>query len=141
MALTYLDTSVVAALFLADAYRERAYRILGDSEVQPAISDFVAAEFASSIARRVRMGELTKREAGDAFVDFDRWRANSVANVLMDAADMRAVEAILRRLDLPLRAPDALHIAIAQRIGAELATFDEKMASSAHTLAVPLAKI
>ena len=47
--------------------------------------------------------------------------------------------AFLRRLDLTLRTPDALHIAIAQRLAAELMTFDQKMAASARALgtAVP----
>ena len=37
-------------------------------------------------------------------------------------------------LDLPLRTPDALNIAIAQRVGADLLTFDHKMAASARSL-------
>ena len=50
------------------------------------------------------------------------------------AADVRAAEAFLRRLDLNRRAPDALNIAIAQRAGAALATFDGKMAAAARKL-------
>jgi len=37
-------------------------------------------------------------------------------------ADVAAAAAFLRRLDLTLRTPDAPHIAIAQRIRAELLT-------------------
>jgi predicted nucleic acid-binding protein len=37
----------------------------------------------------------------------------------------------IRRLDLPLKAPDAIHIAIAQRVNAQLATFDQQMANAA----------
>jgi predicted nucleic acid-binding protein len=37
-------------------------------------------------------------------------------------------------IDLPLRTPDAMHIAIAQRIGAEHLTFDNKMAAGARAL-------
>lgn len=47
---------------------------------------------------------------------------------------MKAAEAFVRRLDLTLRAPDALHIAMAQRNGAALVTFDEKMAACAKAL-------
>jgi hypothetical protein len=36
--------------------------------------------------------------------------------------------------DLPLLTPDALNIAIAQRVGAEILTFDKKMAVSARVL-------
>jgi uncharacterized protein len=44
----------------------------------------------------------------------------------------------LRRLDLPLKTPDAIHIAIAQRLGATLVTFDRQMAASARALGTPV---
>jgi predicted nucleic acid-binding protein len=45
----------------------------------------------------------------------------------------------IRRLDLDIRAPDARNIAIAQRIGATLMTFDTKMAITAQAPGVPVA--
>jgi predicted nucleic acid-binding protein len=42
----------------------------------------------------------------------------------------------LRRLDLTLRAPDAINIALAQRLEATLFTFDAKMAGAAKVLGV-----
>jgi predicted nucleic acid-binding protein len=56
-------------------------------------------------------------------------------------ADIRMAESLLRRLDLTLRAPDALNIAITQRVGAELATFDEGMAGCARALGVSVTTI
>jgi predicted nucleic acid-binding protein len=41
---------------------------------------------------------------------------------------------LVRRLDLGLRAPDTVNIAIAQRCAATLVTFDEKMVRSARSL-------
>jgi len=38
------------------------------------------------------------------------------------------------RFDLPLRTPDALNIEIAQRVVAELLTFDKKLAANARAL-------
>jgi len=46
---------------------------------------------------------------------------------------------MLRRLDLNLRAPDAIHIAITERANATLVTFDLKMADSARSLGVAVA--
>jgi hypothetical protein len=54
--------------------------------------------------------------------------------------DVVLAEAMLRRLDLNLRAPDAIHIAIARRLGATLMTFDDKMARSAHALGLAVAE-
>ncbi|MGD9616467.1 MAG: PIN domain-containing protein [Alphaproteobacteria bacterium] len=54
-------------------------------------------------------------------------------------ADVAAATIFLRRLDLTLRTPDAFHLAIAQRLGATLVTFDRRMAGSAGTLGVAVA--
>jgi predicted nucleic acid-binding protein len=54
-------------------------------------------------------------------------------------SDRSAADLFIRRLDLPLRAPDAINIAIAQRVGATLATFDDKMAECARTLGTNVA--
>jgi hypothetical protein len=55
------------------------------------------------------------------------------------ASFARRTGAALRRLDLTLRTPDALNIAIAQRVGATLATFDAKMADAARALGTEVA--
>jgi predicted nucleic acid-binding protein len=98
------------------------------------VSDFAAAEFASAMARRVRTGGITPDEARVAFSTFDAWAARATRREQTKAADVSAAEAFLRRLDLNLRTPEALNIAIAQRIGAVLVSFDEKMSASARAL-------
>jgi predicted nucleic acid-binding protein len=52
-----------------------------------------------------------------------------------------AVEVFLRRLDLALRTPDAINIAMAQRLGATLVTFDKKMAAAARSIGTAVAKV
>lgn len=79
------------------------------------MSDFAAAEFASSVSRRVRTRELTVLEARDAFADFDAWKVMRPELVESSPPDVRDAAIHMRRLDLPLRTPDAIHIAIAQR--------------------------
>jgi predicted nucleic acid-binding protein len=54
------------------------------------------------------------------------------------APDVAVAAALLRRLDLTLRTPDAVNIAIAQRSGSMLMTFDEKVASNAQALGMLL---
>ncbi len=137
----YLDASVLVALFIQDALTARADAFLHAKTPLLMISDFAAAECASAIGRRVRTGQLTKDEAWTVFVSLDAWAARAMQRVETIPADVRAADGYLRRLDLTLRTPDALNIAIAQRIGATLATFDKRMAASARALGMDLAPI
>ena len=70
---------------------------------------------------------------------FDAWIANAAWRENLTAGDVANATALIRRFDFGLRAPDALNIAIAQRCGACLLTFDGKMARSARALGVNVA--
>ena len=133
----YLDASVLVALLTIDPLTARADAFIRARTPVLIVSDFAAAEFASAIARRVRVGGITSDEARVAFSTFDAWAARATRREQTKAADVSAAEAYLRRLDLNLRAADAINIAIAQRLGAGLVTFDEKMAVSARALGTP----
>lgn len=137
--IVYLDASVLVSLFINDLLTTRARTYLRDHQPLVAVSDFARAEFASACARRVRTGEITADEARAAFFTFDAWTARVAQSIETSATDVAIAEAFLRRLDLTLRTPDALNIAIAQRVGAMLATFDQKMAASAQALGTALA--
>jgi predicted nucleic acid-binding protein len=136
----YLDASVLVALFTADAMSDRADRILRASKPVVIVSDFAAAEFASAIAYRVRTRLLKAAEAQAVFSHFDVMVARAARRIEMTAGDVAAAAAFLRRLDLTLRTPDAINIALAQRAGAQLLTFDRQMAKAARALDMELAE-
>jgi len=85
------------------------------------------------------MGELTASEAQATFADFDRWSDSSAQRFVVLPVDMQVARGFIRTFLFNLRTPDALHIAIAQRLGAELATFDERMAECARAVGLPVA--
>ena len=130
----YLDASILVALLTEDSLSARADAFLYAQRPILVVSDFAAAEFSSAIARLVRKQRITADEARVAFSTFDVWVSRTTEWVTTAAADVKAAQAYLRRLDLTLRTPEALNIAIAQRAGAALATFDEKMAGGARAL-------
>jgi len=134
----YFDTSVLVALLTDDPFSDQADRAFRGRMTGLATSDFAAAEFASALSRRVRMKALSVRDARDALADLDTWLSTMALRVESTPADIRAADMMLRRLNMTLRTPDALHIAIAQRLGAELATFDKHMAENARALGVVL---
>jgi len=135
----YLDASILVALFVIDPSSARAEAFASANPDVFAISDFGAAEFASAVARRVRTRDLTPNEARLAFSNFDSWADRSADRQETTTPDIAAADRILRRLDVNLRTPDALHIVIAQRINATLVTFDRQMAAGARALGMAIA--
>ncbi len=135
----YLDTSAIVPLLTSDALTTRAMKFLADQTPILLVSDFAAAEFSAVIARRARTRELTGAEAHEIFSNFDIWRLSETRGLYLSTDDIRAAESFVRRLDVTLLAPDALHIAMAKRANAALVTFDAKMAASAKNLGLELA--
>lgn len=137
----YLDASVLVTLFTTEPLSQRAAAFLVAHTPDVIVSDFAAAEFASALARKTRMGDLTKDEARAAFMDFDSWIPRAARQVTTLPGDIAAATTMVRRLDLNLRAPDALHVAIAARVAANLATFDSQLVNAAGPLGVGVAPI
>lgn len=133
----YLDASVLVGLFVADdrlAGRARTLTI-GDHE-DLVVSSFAMAEFSSVIARLRRMNSLNDEQAHDIFALFDTWVARFADIAETRDSDMQVAAAIIRRLELNVRAPDAINLAIARRLGAAVATFDKGMATNAAALGI-----
>lgn len=132
----YLDASFLVALLTPEAFSERAVHFVRDHADSLVVSDLAIAEFSSAISRRVRMREFTSEQALLVLAEFDAWSARSTTRIELVGADITAATAILRRLDLPLRTPDAIHVALALRLGESLVTFDARMAGSARALGI-----
>ena len=137
----YFDASVIVSLIVRDSLSDRAMAYIIGHEPVPIVSNFASAEVASAIGLRVRTRDLDLEQGQEALAQFDVWRSRTATGCEMEAADITLAEAFLRRLDLPLRAPDALHLATARRIGVSVATLDLRMAESAAALGVELAPI
>ena len=89
------------------------------------------------------LSDLGDFQVADGYPDPRGWRvlAADGTEVEAKAVDIAFAEAVLRRLDLNLRTPDAIYLAIAQRLGAELATFDIRMADCARQLGIPVVPV
>ena len=137
-----MDTSVLAGLFIEkDAFASRSVKFFTETSEIFVISDFAAAEFASVVTRVVRMNEITEPEARAIFVGFDNWRARFADEEDVVSSDIQDATAIIRRLDLNIRAPDAINLAVAQRLRASIATFDRRMTDNARALGIAVAAI
>ncbi len=130
----YLDTSVLLAAHLEEAASDAVDDFIMATSRVLLISDFAATEVASGVSRYVRTGLYSVDEARAQLDDFDIWRARMTETVDMSGPDARLAGIYVRRFDLMLKAPDALHAAIASRLGAALVTLDQRLAKAARAL-------
>lgn len=132
----YLDASVLLPILIDEPASATvdAYLLAGGQEFL--VGDFAAAEVASALSRLLRMGSLTVADASARLTDFDVWRAAMSVPVDVHASDVRLANAFVRRFDLMLRAPDALHVATVRRLDVSLATLDRRLAVAARQLGV-----
>ncbi|ODT88839.1 MAG: hypothetical protein ABS78_05860 [Phenylobacterium sp. SCN 70-31] len=114
---------------------------VGTGSEASVLSDWTIAEAVSAISRGVRMRVLSREDARTALAGIDGWAASAAERIEVASADIRAAERMLRSLDTTLRTPDALHVVIAQRIGAPLLTFDQVMAREARKLGLTVIEI
>ncbi|MCJ2135403.1 type II toxin-antitoxin system VapC family toxin [Methylobacterium sp. J-026] len=128
----------MVALLTDDPLTARADALFRALAPIPVVSNFAAAEFASALGRRVRTSEIAAERARRAFADLDGWSDTVAERVDLDPTDVAAAASFLRRLDITLRTPNALNIALCRRVSATLATFDDKMAAVARTLGLPV---
>jgi predicted nucleic acid-binding protein len=139
--IAYLDASVLVSLFIPASSSARADDVLRTQTPEIVVSDLAAAEFASALSRRVRMGELQTKEARSLLAEFDQWLSAAARRVELVPSDVAIAASFLRRFDTTLRTPDAIHVALAQRIGANLFTFDKKLSVAARALKVEVVEV
>jgi uncharacterized protein len=132
----YLDASVLLPTLIAEPTTEAIYDRLGADDQELLISDFTAAEVASALSRLVRMALLAAADASARLADFDAWRAAMSFPVDIQASDARLAYIYVRRFEFGLRAPDALHLAIARRVGANLITLDRRLVTAGRELGI-----
>ena len=132
----YLDASVLMPSIVVEQTTSAIGDFLLAVAADVVISDFAGLEVASGLSRLVRMGELSPSDAAQRLADFDDWRAGSTEAAEIDATDCRVASNYVRRFDLKLRAPDALHAAICNRLGLQLVTLDRRLAAAARELGI-----
>lgn len=135
----YLDTSFVGPLFVGEPTSGTVESWLMRTEAALYASPWLAVEFASSLARRVRMKILSATQADETFERFTTWQAGHCLMLDATAGDFTFAAAAVRQYGSGLRAGDALHLALARNNGnLTVMTFDQGMKRAAALLGIPL---
>lgn len=134
--MAYFDTSVLVAYYVPELLSERAQqRLLAASDA--VISELTHIEFVSALALRHRRAELALLDAQQIAALFGRHLAEGLYRSVPLSADVyRTAREYITRFDLPLKAPDALHVATAAVEDAVLITADRQLARNADALGV-----
>jgi uncharacterized protein len=132
----YLDTSVLIPTLIAEPSTEPVGEMLLEHPSNLIVSAFTVIEVASALSSLVRMNRLAAAEASALLVYFDEWRGSAVQECDLTAADYHLANLFVRRFDLKLHAPDALHAAICQRQQLQLVTLDRRLADAARELGI-----
>ena len=134
----YFDTSFLAPLILEEATSAKIEAFFARLPVgELYVSHWTRVEFASLIAREVRMGGLAESDALLAIAQFDELVTDSFQVLAPGVADYELAKAYIQHFATKLRAGDAMHLAIASNNGAKtLYTLDEGLLNAAKLMKV-----
>ena len=135
----YLDTSVLVAAFTHEGSTSRVLAWLRAAEAEDlAISDWVTAEFSAALSLKMRTGQLDESYRTRAKRLFAEMAAGAVVSLFVKREHFETAAQFADDHKLALRAPDALHLAIAAAHDATLVTLDKGMAAASKVLGVPV---
>lgn len=129
----YLDASVAVSLFVNDGHTGAADEWLRGLSAPVTLSLWTAAEFSAALAARARNRALAPAERTTAEQGFTEWSRGMITAAVLDS-DMVAARDMIRFDQAPLKAGDALHLALAVRLGLPIKTFDQALARAAEAV-------
>lgn len=129
-----LDTSVIIAYYLPESYsaQAQAYYV---TNPQLAVSNLIAVETVSVVSRLVRTGSLSQDAAKQMVKLFnEHWGNGFYVRIDLESRHFQLARQWITRFDLPLNAPDALHLSVASVGETTLVTADRQLARNAEAL-------
>lgn len=132
----YFDASALLALLLNEPAGDAVDSFMQNDSQTVGVSTLCLAECSAAISGLVRMKRRSEVEASVLIQQLDDWiAAFSTRTPILDA-DVEEACVLVRRLDLKLRTPDAIHLAVARRLNARLVSLDRPMMRAATLLTI-----
>ena len=132
----YCDTSALLKLYLPEQGSDE-FNAIVEGRDDVLVSDLSVTEIISALARRLRQGSLTREAARHLQHAIVGRLDEGVYHRLELSRDVhrRAEHFLLSLSETPLRAADALHLALAMSArAASLASFDARLAAAARAV-------
>lgn len=135
--MVYLDTSAAISLFVAEPASELVDAWLATCDEPLVSSDWIITEFGSALSIKERSATLSARDARAAWRSFEAFCQSGLRLAPVSRRAFREAAKMTRQPLRGLRSGDALHLAMAQEIGAKIiATLDTTMADNAKRLKI-----
>jgi uncharacterized protein len=132
----YLDASVIVPLFVKEGASDAVQNLLQSANDDFIVSSFAKAEVASALSRRVRKKEISPEEADIWLGNLDEWLDTDATQLAVENHDILSAGEIVRNYQTKLLTPDAIHLAVCQRMDLTLVTLDKRLAEAAGVLGV-----
>jgi hypothetical protein len=138
----YLDICFITPMLLNEATSEAVERyVVRAAAGSLCISQWTRVEFASVVAREVRMKKLNARQGAAVLAEFDKLVQESLLVLVPAVDDYDLAREYLEKFSTGLRGGDALHLAIAANHGAiKILTLDEGMLAAGKQLKLPVSR-
>jgi predicted nucleic acid-binding protein len=114
----FCDTSALAKRYVQEPGSEDLEELFSSTATEIFISTLAFVEFASAMGRKLRNKEITKAKVGEAIKELEEDWYEVFAKIPLE--DMLAEKAAAIALEFFLKGADAVHLAAAQLIRAEL---------------------
>ncbi len=136
----YVDASVIVSIIVPESSSEASRRWLEAQETGTmVISVWVETELSSALALKVGTGEISRDAMLQALGLFRNSLLPGMVCHDVVASDFKLAQTYLESGEHTLRAGDAMHLAIAARLGVAIATNDRKLLDTAKALLLEFA--
>jgi uncharacterized protein len=129
----YFDASAIVSIILDERDGGAVSRLIDETEAT-IVSEFGVGEASSAISRLVRMKAMSPDDGNHMVAYLDDWIADTADYTPVEDEDIMEATRLVRLFELKLRMPDALHLAIAMRLGIRLVTLDRNLAAAARAV-------
>lgn len=114
----FLDTSALAKRYVQEPGSAELEELFTSITSEIFISTLAFVEFASAMGRKLRNKEIAEAKVGEAIKELEKDWCEVFAKIPLE--DTLAETAAAMALEYPLKGADAVHLASAEAIGAEL---------------------
>ncbi|MFC0634370.1 type II toxin-antitoxin system VapC family toxin [Brevundimonas balnearis] len=135
----YVDTSVLVAAVTPEPATERVQDWLGSQAAGAlGISAWVEVEFAAALRFKVSTRQITEVLMSSALAHFRSELVQTFTTWTIEPTDFAAAAEIAGSRWAKLKGPDALHLAVAQRLEVPIRTLDQGLARAAKAADHPV---